>query len=275
MEEQPAVVGGEGELARRKRGAHQGNAIAHAQAGPQRGLGEHFRTGAAGVARVSGALQRDRGLRTRVQHLARDGEQRGLDTAGWPVDADKVGVERAADHGLWPVRVTDEGFGGTGVRVDFRVRAGSTAQPWPDGAVERTTEVAWRADADVAGDIDRPPARGGDVDRLYTIGVGDGVGTGAGHRDADTDAGEALLVAIHRVFRSERRFHAGYVGIQFITAVAHGRDGGLGQEPEHFRWPVVGEHQRQGVVVDARLRQQGTHVCWCARGAGDPRADGT
>ncbi|MCY1445929.1 hypothetical protein D9M71_624640 [compost metagenome] len=105
--------------------------------------------------------------------------------------------------------------------------------------------------------------------------MGDHIGAGLGHRDTNADPGKALLVAVDRVLAGKRRFDAGDINIHFIAAVAHCRNRGFSQVPEHLRWPVIGEHQRQGVVVDARLRQQGTHVCWCARGAGDPRADGT
>ncbi|MNE75431.1 hypothetical protein D3C80_1715910 [compost metagenome] len=104
--------------------------------------------------------------------------------------------------------------------------------------------------------------------------MGDGVHTGPWYRDADADTGEALLVAIDRVFGRKGSLQACDIGIQFIAAVAHCRDGGFGQEPEHFRWPVVGEHQGQGIVIDARFRQQSAHVGRCTRCTRDPRTGG-
>jgi hypothetical protein len=41
-----------------------------------------------------------------------------------------------------------------------------------------------------------------------------------------------------------------HIDFQLIAAVADCRDRGLGEEPEHLGRPVVGEHQRQGVVID-------------------------
>ncbi|MNS91766.1 hypothetical protein D3C72_1258750 [compost metagenome] len=139
------------------------------------------------------------------------------------MDTDEVGIEWAANDLFGQVRVADIGFAGTGIRVDLGVGATDTAQEGANRAVEDAAEIAGCADADVAGDVDRPPPWRGDVDRLDAIRVGDDVGAGLRHRDADTDAGKALLVAINRVFTGKRRFDTSDIHVQFIAAVAHGR----------------------------------------------------
>ncbi|MNE30434.1 hypothetical protein D3C80_1239480 [compost metagenome] len=260
-EEQAVIVGQQVELAGRGRGArYQRQGVAHAQRGVVRRLGEHLDAGAGRSAPVAGPLQLGRGLLARVEDLAGDREQVGLEGPGRALHSHEVGVVGAAGHGFGKVRVADVGFAGAGIGVDLGVGAADTAQERPDRTVEYATEIPRGTDADVTGDVDRAPPGGGDVDRLDPVRVGDHIGTGTRHRGTNADAREALLVAVHRVLAGERRFDAGDIDLQLVTAVAHLGDRGFGQVPEHLRWPVVGEHQRQGIIVDARFGQQRTHI---------------
>ncbi|MNF74496.1 hypothetical protein D3C84_565300 [compost metagenome] len=260
-EEQAVVVRQQVELARRSRGAgDQCQGFAKAQGGIVRCLGKHLYPGTVCSTPVAGAFKLCRGLFAGIEHLAGHGENVGADGAGRPFDLHIVGVERAADDRFSDVRVADEGFAGAGIRVDLGVRPPDAAQERPQGTFEHTAEIARSTDADVTGDIDCAPTGRGDVDCFDTVGVGDHIGASLGNRDPQADAREALLVTIDGVLAGKRRFDTGDINIQLIAAVAHCRNRGFSQVPEHLRWPVIGEHQRQGIIVDARFGQQRTHI---------------
>ncbi|MNN51131.1 hypothetical protein D3C81_1657510 [compost metagenome] len=102
--------------------------------------------------------------------------------------------------------------------------------------------------------------------------MGDLVGAGHGNRDAQADAGEALLVAVDGLFGGERGFKRGHVGFQLIPADTVFRNLRFDQGPEAFARPVVGEDDRLG-GIEATLRIEDAHVVRRV-GIAQTRADG-
>ncbi|MNF77472.1 hypothetical protein D3C84_596200 [compost metagenome] len=275
-EELAGVVAKHGDQAGRLRwSGNQRHGFTEAQARTDGRFAEDFDPGTARArtcreAAVSGAADFHRGLRTAVEDFAGHGKEVGLNGPGRTLDTQEVIVERAAGDRFAEVRITHECLDGTGVRIHFGVRPVDAAKKWPDLPVECPGKVARCADADVAGDVDRPAARCGDVDCFHAVRVGDGVGARDRYVHPHANPREAGLIAVDRVFRSERRFNPGHVGIHAITSNIV--DAGLGEEPERFRWPVIREHHRQGVVENAGLRIQDAHIGGGARSTRCPRA---
>ncbi|MNV18643.1 hypothetical protein D3C71_1094770 [compost metagenome] len=266
-EELAGVVAEHAGQARRLRwSGNQGHGFAEAQDRIVRRFAEHFDPGTRSDATVSRATDLHSGLCAAVEDLAGHCEEVGLDGPGRANDAQEVGVVGAAFDRLADVRIADEGFDGAGFRVHFGVRTVDTLQERSDVTIERAAEVARCADADVAGDVDRPTARGGDVDRFHTVRVGDGVGPGNRHVHPQTNPREACLVAVDWVFGRECRFDPGHIGVHAIpTDIV---DAGFGEEPEGFRWPVIREHDRQRVIEKPGFRIQYAHVGGRARCGG-------
>ncbi|MFB8829144.1 hypothetical protein ACE0DR_06605 [Azotobacter sp. CWF10] len=226
-------------------------AFAVAEFGVVAGAGEQVDPRARGGAAVGAVADVQRGRRAGVEDLAGQDALIGLEASGWALDAHEVGVEGAAGDGLFEVGIADEELHRAGGWIGLLVEAVDAAQEGPDVAGEGAAVAARRADADVAGQVDRPHAvaadvLGGDVAHLDPVGVGDGVTAGGGQVGADADAREADLVAVDRLFGVE----GGLQGRAVAEADPALLDEGIGGEPEGLAWEVAGEGERLGIVED-------------------------
>ncbi|MNR32784.1 hypothetical protein D3C85_1504030 [compost metagenome] len=101
--------------------------------------------------------------------------------------------------------------------------------------------------------------------------MGDDISAGGGHVDANTDTGEADLVALQRIAATEGCLKRRDIGQ--VDASGGIDDGGFARGPERFVGEIGREDQRLSVVENTGVRDQRAHVSRGARRAGNPGTD--
>ncbi|MNI64709.1 hypothetical protein D3C73_1201700 [compost metagenome] len=88
----------------------------------------------------------------------------------------------------------------------------------------------------------------------------DGVDAGGGHINPNADTTEADLIAFHRIFGREGRFHG--ADVSQVDAARGIDDGTVAGKPERFVGKVGRENDRLGVVENTGIGIQQAHVGW-------------